>query len=178
MLPLPRLAPRLAQWVIAASVVTAIGCAAGARQGGASPARTTVAPEGPTPTTIDDAVADIDRWRQVLGVPDERARGGYAQATPTTPPPPPPAAAPQTTNVVPVAPTDADAAEESKSATTEADTTTASPPPACVTPCKAIASMRRSVDALCRLAGETDARCVDARGTLQRSEQKVARCGC
>ncbi len=172
MIPPPRLAPHLTHWGIAASVVTAIGCAAGARQG-ASPARTTVAPEGPTPTTIDDAVADIDRWRQVLGVPDTNAHAGYAQ-----PPPPPPAAAPPTTSVVPIAPTDADAAEESKSATTEADTTPAAPPPACVTPCKAIASMRRSVDALCRLAGETDARCIDARGTLERSEQKVARCGC
>jgi hypothetical protein len=38
--------------------------------------------------------------------------------------------------------------------------------------------MRRSVEALCRLAGDGDARCVDARGTLARSEQRVARCGC
>jgi hypothetical protein len=166
--------------VLAASVAAAVGCAAGAQQA-AAPRSPAFAPVGPTPTTIDDAVADIDRWRQVLGVSSEHASAesavSPAPGSPSAPPPPPaaPVAEPQTTYAT--APP-ADAAEPSKDARADSDERTAAPPPECVTPCKAIASMRRSVDALCRLAGDGDARCIDARGTLARSEQRVARCGC
>jgi hypothetical protein len=38
--------------------------------------------------------------------------------------------------------------------------------------------MRRAVAALCRMAGEADARCEDAKHTLSESEQRVAACGC
>jgi hypothetical protein len=48
----------------------------------------------------------------------------------------------------------------------------------CEGACRAIASMRRAVDALCRLAGDTDDRCTDARATLSRCETRVAKCGC
>jgi len=49
---------------------------------------------------------------------------------------------------------------------------------ACATPCHAIASMRRAVDAICRMAGAQDARCVAARKTLSDDEARVAPCGC
>lgn len=54
------------------------------------------------------------------------------------------------------------------------------PSGACRRVCVAIASMRRSVDAVCRLAGDDDDRCARARSTLDRSEGRVqdAGCGC
>lgn len=54
------------------------------------------------------------------------------------------------------------------------------PSGACRRVCVAIASMRRSVDAVCRLAGGDDDRCSRARSTLDRSEGRVrdAGCGC
>lgn len=42
--------------------------------------------------------------------------------------------------------------------------------------CSAIASMRRSVDAICRLGDE--GRCKNARGTLDRNERRVSDSGC
>jgi hypothetical protein len=41
-----------------------------------------------------------------------------------------------------------------------------------------MSSMRRAVDAICRLAGESEQRCIDARATLKTSETRVAGCGC
>jgi hypothetical protein len=38
--------------------------------------------------------------------------------------------------------------------------------------------MRRAVAALCRMTGEEDARCEDAKKTLNESESRVARCHC
>lgn len=49
----------------------------------------------------------------------------------------------------------------------------------CASPCRALASMRRAVDALCRmLAGSDDTRCRDAKRTLEDSERVVAPCSC
>ena len=48
----------------------------------------------------------------------------------------------------------------------------------CGNPCKAITSMRRAVTALCRMTGEEDGRCVDAKRTLASSEARVASCPC
>jgi hypothetical protein len=50
--------------------------------------------------------------------------------------------------------------------------------PTCRTPCQALRSMRRAVDALCRMTGSGDVRCTDAQRTLAASEQRVATCGC
>jgi hypothetical protein len=48
----------------------------------------------------------------------------------------------------------------------------------CAQPCNAIASMRRAVTALCRMTGEDDDRCRDARMTLRSSEAKLGACAC
>ncbi len=48
----------------------------------------------------------------------------------------------------------------------------------CVSSCRAIASMRRAVTALCRMAGPDDARCTDAKKTLESSESRIATCHC
>ncbi len=49
---------------------------------------------------------------------------------------------------------------------------------ACASSCRALSSMRRAVSALCRMTGDEDARCSDARKTLGESESRVARCHC
>ena len=49
---------------------------------------------------------------------------------------------------------------------------------ACGSPCRALASMRRAVDALCRMTGDADERCIDARRTLGESTSRVASCRC
>jgi hypothetical protein len=48
----------------------------------------------------------------------------------------------------------------------------------CGSPCRALASMRRAVTALCRMTGNEDARCTDAKRTLVESEGRVAPCSC
>ena len=48
----------------------------------------------------------------------------------------------------------------------------------CRSPCRALASLRRAVEALCRMTGDTDHRCVDARRTLDESTSRVAACTC
>jgi hypothetical protein len=49
---------------------------------------------------------------------------------------------------------------------------------ACADACRAIRSMRKAVGAICRMAGDTDPRCSDARATLATSEKRSAACGC
>jgi hypothetical protein len=51
-------------------------------------------------------------------------------------------------------------------------------PDRCGHACGAVTSMRHAVEAICRMAGESDARCTDGRRTLKDSEAKVATCGC
>jgi hypothetical protein len=48
----------------------------------------------------------------------------------------------------------------------------------CSSPCRALASMRRAVTALCRMTGETDNRCRDAKRTLADSESRITPCSC
>jgi hypothetical protein len=59
----------------------------------------------------------------------------------------------------------------------------AAPPPApqesdCARMCRAFASMQRAQAALCRMAGEHDPRCTEAKKTVAASAQRVAGCGC
>ena len=48
----------------------------------------------------------------------------------------------------------------------------------CASPCRALASMKRAVEALCRMTGESDTKCVDARKTLADNVDKTASCKC
>jgi hypothetical protein len=53
-----------------------------------------------------------------------------------------------------------------------------SPDAACGGSCRALASMKRAVEALCRMTGDADERCADARRTLSDSTARLARCKC
>jgi hypothetical protein len=48
----------------------------------------------------------------------------------------------------------------------------------CETACRALASLERAAAAVCRLAGEADARCTRAKQTVAESSRRVAACGC
>jgi hypothetical protein len=48
----------------------------------------------------------------------------------------------------------------------------------CVDPCRALLSMKRAVDALCRMTGDGDARCADAKKTLSDSTARISPCRC
>ncbi|MBI3200508.1 MAG: hypothetical protein HYZ29_03125 [Myxococcales bacterium] len=53
-----------------------------------------------------------------------------------------------------------------------------SAPDRCVNACKAFASLKRAAAAVCRLAGEGDARCKRAQAIVQDNEVRVAVCKC
>jgi hypothetical protein len=48
----------------------------------------------------------------------------------------------------------------------------------CHDPCRALDSMRRAVEALCRMTGDADNRCLDARKTLTDSTTRLSTCRC
>lgn len=140
----------------AAAIATSLAIAVAACGGGApmsspkSPAERVEA----DPTTVEEAQARIDRDLQALGggggastgltAPAEPAPQKHTDAPPAAPPPEPTS-------------TDADGATD-----------------VCATSCRALASMRRSVEVLCRLAGDADERCTKARTTLTESEARVS----
>jgi len=139
-----------------------VGCAAGpaAAPAAAAPERKLELRE---PATIEEAQAQLEQARAQLS-------GGVTVA-PTTPtatgaavaPEPGPSGATSTPGG-PAAPADATSASESQHR--------------CGNACVAMTSMRHAVDAICRMAGETDARCTHARKTLEDSETRVTGCGC
>ena len=48
----------------------------------------------------------------------------------------------------------------------------------CETSCKAFLSLERSAAAICRLAGDADARCTLARKTVEKNRQRISECAC
>lgn len=48
----------------------------------------------------------------------------------------------------------------------------------CADSCRALASMERAVSALCRMTGDSDDRCVNARRTLGESTHRISTCRC
>lgn len=48
----------------------------------------------------------------------------------------------------------------------------------CATGCKALASMQRATDSICRMTSESDERCVSARKKVTDSTAKLSGCGC
>jgi hypothetical protein len=118
---------------------------------GKSPAAPSSAVQEPEPTTVEEAQAQLDRAKQQLG---GAPAAGAAAA-------------------------DAPSRGESKTGASGATPNAESPPPSpCASPCHAIASMRRAVSAICRIAGDADILCEGAKKTLADSESRVKTCGC
>jgi hypothetical protein len=146
--------------LLAAILPVLAGCGGAANKAAEAPA-SSMAPAEAEPTTVEEAQAQIDRAKQQLagnagsagsaGMPS----AGTGATTPSTMSQPP--------------------ADASRHQETSADKPEPSP---CESPCRAIASMRRAVTAICRIAGDTDARCEGATQTLVDSESRVKTCGC
>jgi len=132
-------------------VACATGCAA---EKAAAP--TPVVTPAPEPSTLEEAQAQLERAHAQLG--GEAAGGLHAD---TGGGPGGGGATPEATTKTPAEPVEQDVRK--------------SP---CATACSALASMRRAVDAICRMAGEGDPRCVEARKTLADDDARIARCGC
>ncbi|MBX3233941.1 MAG: hypothetical protein KIT84_34205 [Labilithrix sp.] len=130
--------------------------ACGGAEAGA-PAKTAAPPpEEPAsePRTIEEAEEQIARLSSQLGV----AGTGKSDATPGSgAEPAPPTADPKK-------------AEKTDDRYYSLDS--------CASPCRALASMRRAVDALCRMTGDDDTRCVDAKKTLTNATLRTAPCKC
>jgi hypothetical protein len=68
---------------------------------------------------------------------------------------------------------------QAKNAGREAAPTAAGPRGSdCALACRALASLDRAAQAICRLAGDSDQRCTRARQLLEDNRKRVARCGC
>ena len=142
---------------LAASATTLAAC------GGGTPAAR--APESATeavvePTSVEEAQVQIARARALL----DRQAADPPVDTEVTPPLKTPRAPGPAPDRQP-----AGAAKASTNGSEEAR---------CSSPCRALASMRRAVIALCRMTSEADARCVDAKRTLTESEGRITPCTC
>lgn len=111
--------------------------------------------EAPDPTSIEQAQEQIARASEELGT-------SPAQQQPAAPP-------------ADQADTSSESAMREPKPSARAESKSES---ACASQCRALASMRRAVVALCRMTGADDARCKDATRTLTTSEQRVSACSC
>jgi hypothetical protein len=150
----PRL-PLVLPLLIFAVLSLAAGCGGAPAKGAEAPSSAVQEPE---PATVEEAQVQLDRAKQQLG----EAGGAPAQGSSAT------------SMSQPSSPSgDAPTRHESK-----ANAEPAATPSPCESPCRAIASMRRAVSAICRIAGDADARCDGAKKTLADSESRVKTCGC
>ena len=136
--------------------------------GGAAEARAPAAQAAePEPTSIEEAQDQISRARDRLASASTGAQpskpGGGAPAADAARPPPPTVQSP---------------GGESTSEPSASKAARSLDDGRCSSPCRALASMRRAVTALCRMAGDTDTRCLDARRTLADSEGRISPCSC
>ncbi|MFO0587849.1 MAG: hypothetical protein U0441_09935 [Polyangiaceae bacterium] len=102
------------------------------------------------PRTVPDAVAQLDRAEQILGL--VLTHGGPKDERSTTVGQPAPGK------------------ETQASAPADSPVPLADP---CLIACAALASMKRSAEHVCTMSGEADATCGTARARVQRAEQRV-----
>jgi hypothetical protein len=117
------------------------------------------------PTTVAEAQERIDRARAQLEPARAKTDADKDSTADSAAP-----RAPKTSTTPPSGGTSVTTSPREEAAKSEAN--------ACGQSCRALSSMRRAVTALCRMTGDDDARCSDARRTLQTSESRVAACHC
>jgi hypothetical protein len=154
--------------VLATSTATLAAC------GGAAGERAPAA-KSPSNVPVSEPSSVEEAQEQIAAAKADLARasaGGVSGSSSLAPSLAPPAADSSTAepSAVPKAPSRPGASESSKSARTADDR--------CSMPCRALTSMRTAVTALCRMTGNDDARCADAKRTLADSEGRIAPCSC
>ena len=167
--------PSLARFACLGSVgalLLACGGGAPAQAPKGEPSREDVPPK--TPSSIEEAQTQIREAALALGTEHAESKADAASTT-TAQPSTPAAEAPAKAS--PSAPPPRSPGAAGSSPRAEADMRATSED-RCASPCRALASMRRAVEALCRMTGESDARCTSAHETLATSEGRVASCHC
>ena len=132
------------------------GCAAGATAGAPPATAEPAAESGREPASIEEAQAQLARARAALGGWAAPEGSSHLDSTSKGP-------AEERKLEQPTTPSTGDLRDASGG---------------CMTACRAVGSMKRAVDAICRMAGEADPRCTDARKTLADSAGRVVACGC
>jgi hypothetical protein len=160
----------IASAALAGSLATASGC------GGSAP-RAAATSYAPGARGLDEALADLDAAEaQILaqlGPPSAASGpaqpGGVParQAAPAAPPPPPPAGAGEAPAAAPLPAAPAPADDE----TAQAEARDAGG--GCALACRALASMRRAAEHVCRAAGAGDARCDRALQRVDGADRRV-----
>lgn len=126
-------------------------------------AKSPALPSVTSPRSVEEAEAEIARAKaDIEATTSSPPQVGRPEAPPTSKPPVSPAPPPP--------PASEPAREPASPASVDSS--------GCSTPCRALASMRRAVGALCELTGTEDIRCVNAVATLASSEARVGRCAC
>lgn len=155
-------------------------------------ARESARAEEPPPASLAEAESQLDQaYRQLGGTRRGTATGGYPDKEnapqsggavlkdkpEASPPPAPPAAEPPKPTTAEGPPRDdrTPKAAGKKDAAAEAQTDEASP---CRQACRAYASLRRAVDAVCRMAGDPSDKCSTARDRQKEIEGRITTCGC
>ncbi len=185
-------------WV--ALVVVVVGLTAPlAGCGGAMSSKDAARSYAPGAAGLEEALADLDaseaeiaerfgaiasaqtRASGPIPSPQPQPPAGYAQppAAAPAPPPPPlpgadspaPAAEPASPTPMAQAPTDADAGDDESEE--EEDRAERDAEARCELVCRALGSMRRAAEHVCRAAGPGDPRCGRARQRVGTAEQKV-----
>lgn len=116
------------------------------------------------PTSVAEAQEQIERARADLSRDAKQAEGDKLDKDSASSAPPPSPGGGSTSTAKPTGPRE--------------ESTRAAPADTCSQSCRALSSMRRAVSALCRMTGDEDARCSEAKKTLGESESRVARCHC
>lgn len=147
--------------LVSVPLVSLVGCGASSK-GAASPYT------APEPKTMDEAESQLAAAERDLG------GGAPSSATPAEAAPAGGATqSDQPKMATPPEPRESVHAEASGSSSGSEEA-----PSPCETPCRAIASMRNAVRAICRIAGDADPKCTDAKGRLSASEARISSCGC
>jgi hypothetical protein len=154
------------------ALVSACGGGLAEKSAPASTAPASPREEAP-PQTIEDAQAQLARARQDLDrsvafAPSsaQPAQAGAAtEATPSSTPTRPPADVSAT-------------GSDRQNAGTGGGAAPPPPPSPCEQACRALSSMKRAKEAICRMAGDSDARCTDATKAVADGEARVTQCKC
>ena len=171
MIGVPSCCSRIVSSVVVSALVAGTVVLAGC--GGAAPEP--AAPSSPAAKSPDDArttgePGSVEEAQAQIAAARAQLGGAGSDSSPNRFAPAPGAAPAAGTSPPPASSPAAPPAADSSTRPSSQDR--------CGGPCRALSSMRRAVTALCRMTGNDDARCADAKRTLVESEGRIAPCSC
>ena len=146
---------------------------------------------GPEPQTVDEALRQLASAKHELGIADSAVtiQAGHVTDQPGATRPynksdPPAQPTAPTSDMPQVAQASAPRSEaltvrtQSSAGSGDSDGVEESKRAQCMNPCRALASIKRASEALCRMTAEADERCISARKTLVSAAERTASCAC